>query len=170
MEYDSVETQLSLPQHHRGPELSPRNTRRANSDLKIQICAAPRPFRSPPSLFFLVPYTSFHFFLFPLRLLSAPQVMRFPPNPFSSSGIITNRLFIRPRLLTSDATSNPASSSHPPYLVPRNSRGTLPVYSDARNGGSRYLISIRNVEGNIKVCDPTPRDRSPLTHITKGFS
>lgn len=88
--------------------------------------------------------------------------MRFPPHPFSFSGITKNRLFIR--LL---ATSSPASSSHHPYLVPRNSRGTLPVYSDVRNGGTRYLISIRNVEGNIKVCDPTPHDRSPLTRITK---
>jgi hypothetical protein len=93
--------------------------------------------------------------------------MRFPPNPFSFSGI-TNRLFIRPRLATSLA--GPASSSQHPYLVPRNSRGTLPVYSDVRNGGSRYLISIRNVEGNIKVCDPTPHDRSPLIRITIGSS
>jgi hypothetical protein len=51
-------TRRNLPQHHRGPELSPRNTRRANStfilsDLQIQICAAPRPFRSPAPLFFL---------------------------------------------------------------------------------------------------------------------
>lgn len=94
--------------------------------------------------------------------------MRFPPHPLSFSGITKNRLFIHPRQL---ATSGPASSSsHPPYLVPRNSRGILPVYSDVRNGGTRYLISIRNVEGNIKVCDPTPHDRSPLTRITKGFS
>ena len=89
--------------------------------------------------------------------------MRFPPHPFSFS----NRLFIPRRFLASNATSGPASSSQHPYLVPRNSRGSLPVYSDVRNGGSRYLISIRNVEGNIKVCDPTPRDRSPLIRITK---
>jgi hypothetical protein len=94
--------------------------------------------------------------------------MRFPPqNPFSFS-VITNRLFTHPRFLASDATSCPASSSQHPYLVPRNSRDTLPVYSDVRNGGTRYLISIRNVEGNIKVCDPTPHDRSPLIRITKG--
>ncbi|KAN0124075.1 hypothetical protein V8E52_002565 [Russula decolorans] len=92
--------------------------------------------------------------------------MRFPPNPFTFSGTITNRLFIRPRLLTSDATSSPASSSHHPYLVPRNSRGTLPVYSDARNGGSRYLISIRNVEGNIKaLADELLRDLSDANLI-----
>ena len=91
--------------------------------------------------------------------------MRFPPPPCSFSGI-TNRLFIRPRFSSSDATSGP-----PSYLVPRNSRGSFPVYSDVRNGGTRHLISIRNVEGNIKVCDPTPHDRSPLIRIiTKGPS
>ena len=103
---------------------------------------------------------------FPLRVPSAPhsqesRVMRFTPRPssFSFSGI-TNRLFIPPRFRfsSSDATSGP-----PSYLVPRNSRGSFPVYSDVRNGGTRHLISIRNVEGNIKVCDPTPHDRS-LSH------
>lgn len=84
--------------------------------------------------------------------------MRFTPNPFSFS----NRLPIRPRLITSDATSRPASSSsHHRYLVPRNSRGTLPVYSDVRNGGTRYLVSICNVEGNIKaLADELLRDLS----------
>jgi Mitochondrial large subunit ribosomal protein (Img2) len=140
-------------------------------DLPIQICAALRRDPSLPFRSFRSPTTPVHNFstssihsLFgsfprPARV----KVMRFPPNPFSFSGI-TNRLFIppRPRLATS------SSSQQHPYLVPRNSRGTLPVYSDVRNAGSRYLISIRNVEGNIKVCDPTPHDRSPLTRITKG--
>ncbi|TFY63519.1 hypothetical protein EVG20_g6280 [Dentipellis fragilis] len=35
-----------------------------------------------------------------------------------------------------------------PYFVPRNTRGSLPVYSDVRNAGGRFLILIRNVEGN----------------------
>ncbi|KAI0063479.1 hypothetical protein BV25DRAFT_435544 [Artomyces pyxidatus] len=38
-----------------------------------------------------------------------------------------------------------------PYFIPRNSRGSLPVYSDIRNGGTRYLISVRNVEGDAKA-------------------
>lgn len=38
-----------------------------------------------------------------------------------------------------------------PYFVRRNSRGSLPVYSDIRNGGTRYLIQIRNVEGRVNV-------------------
>lgn len=38
-----------------------------------------------------------------------------------------------------------------PYFVRRNSRGSLPVYSDIRNGATRYLIQIRNVEGRANV-------------------
>jgi len=41
-----------------------------------------------------------------------------------------------------------AQLSHP-YFVPRNSRGSLPVYSDIRNGGTRYLVLVKNVHGNI---------------------
>jgi large subunit ribosomal protein L49 len=38
-----------------------------------------------------------------------------------------------------------------PYFIPRNSRGSLPVYTDIRNGGSRYLVLVRNVDGDVKV-------------------
>jgi large subunit ribosomal protein L49 len=38
-----------------------------------------------------------------------------------------------------------------PYFVPRNSRGSLPVYSDIRNNGTRILLMIRNVEGSVEV-------------------
>lgn len=38
-----------------------------------------------------------------------------------------------------------------PYYVPRNTRGSLPVYSDIRNNGTRVLVLIRNVEGNVEV-------------------
>jgi large subunit ribosomal protein L49 len=38
-----------------------------------------------------------------------------------------------------------------PYYVPRNSRGSLPVYTDIRNGGTRRLVLIRNVQGNVQV-------------------
>ncbi|KAF8654115.1 hypothetical protein AX16_003647 [Volvariella volvacea WC 439] len=34
-----------------------------------------------------------------------------------------------------------------PYFVARNSRGNLPVYTDIRNGGTRYMVLIRNVDG-----------------------
>ncbi|KAF8636508.1 hypothetical protein AX17_003322 [Amanita inopinata Kibby_2008] len=38
-----------------------------------------------------------------------------------------------------------------PYFVPRNNRGHLPVYTDIRNGGTRYLVLIRNVDGNADL-------------------
>lgn len=37
------------------------------------------------------------------------------------------------------------------YFVPRNNNGNLPVYSDIRNGGTRLLVSIRNVDGSAAV-------------------
>jgi len=37
-----------------------------------------------------------------------------------------------------------------PYYVPRNSRGSLPVYSDIRNNGTRILLLIRHVEGDVE--------------------
>lgn len=62
------------------------------------------------------------------------------------------------RLLTESATEStsrsssfPPSGSTKPYYVPRNSRGNLPVYSDIRNAGGRYLVLIRNVEGDTSV-------------------
>lgn len=51
------------------------------------------------------------------------------------------------------------SASATPYSVPRNSRGTLPVYTDIRNGGTRYLVLVRNIRGDIHVSPfykPTP--------------
>jgi Mitochondrial large subunit ribosomal protein (Img2) len=38
-----------------------------------------------------------------------------------------------------------------PYHVIRNSRGSLPVYSDIRNAGTRYLVQVRNIEGDANV-------------------
>lgn len=38
-----------------------------------------------------------------------------------------------------------------PYFVPRNSKGSLPVYTDIRNGGTRQLLLVRNVDGNANV-------------------
>jgi len=37
-----------------------------------------------------------------------------------------------------------------PYYIPRNSRGSLPVYSDIRNNGTRILVLIRNIEGSVE--------------------
>jgi large subunit ribosomal protein L49 len=130
------------------------------SDLPIQICAAPSLAQHHTTQHSNQPTPA------PLWVLSAPRstrVMRFPPPPLSFCGH-----FVRSRFLASNATSGQAH--HPTYLVPRNTRGSLPVYSDVRNGGSRYLISIRNVEGNIKVCDLAPHIRSPLICTTKALA
>ncbi|KAF8558463.1 hypothetical protein OG21DRAFT_1155215 [Imleria badia] len=45
--------------------------------------------------------------------------------------------------------SHVLSTHRYPYFVRRNLRGSLPVYSDIRNGATRYLIQIRNVEGRV---------------------
>lgn len=52
-------------------------------------------------------------------------------------------------------TSKHAKDVRYPYFIRRNSRGSLPVYTDIRNGGTRYLISIRNVNGQINVNTPS---------------
>jgi len=44
-----------------------------------------------------------------------------------------------------------ASVEQYPYFIPRNTQGNLPVYTDVRNGGSRYLVLIRNIDGNANV-------------------
>lgn len=38
-----------------------------------------------------------------------------------------------------------------PYFVPRNSLGSLPVYTDIRNGGTRYTVLIKNIQGDLSV-------------------
>ncbi|KAF9239657.1 mitochondrial large subunit ribosomal protein-domain-containing protein [Melanogaster broomeanus] len=47
------------------------------------------------------------------------------------------------------ATPTSAPATRYPYFVRRNSRGSLPIYTDIRNGGTRYLVQIRNVEGRV---------------------
>ncbi|KAI0646928.1 mitochondrial large subunit ribosomal protein-domain-containing protein [Trametes meyenii] len=43
----------------------------------------------------------------------------------------------------------PAAQANLLYRVSRNSRGSIPVYTDIRNGGTRHLTLIRNVEGSV---------------------
>jgi len=54
-------------------------------------------------------------------------------------------------------TQNPSL----PYSIQRNSRGSIPVYTDIRNAGTRYLLLIRNVEGNVNV-RPSTSPHPPL--------
>ncbi|KAI0273792.1 hypothetical protein BC834DRAFT_855636 [Gloeopeniophorella convolvens] len=75
--------------------------------------------------------------------------MRLPspfPFPFLPKPAVLHSRFVASTAATA-ATSPPPL----PYFVPRNSRGSLPVYTDVRNGGSQYLISVRNVQGNAKA-------------------
>ena len=55
------------------------------------------------------------------------------------------------RLYSQVAQHSTAPTSTLPYLVRRNTRGSIPVYTDIRNGGTKYLVLIRNVEGNADV-------------------
>jgi hypothetical protein len=66
---------------------------------------------------------------------------------FYSQAAATTRVLAAPR------PSSPALV-HYPYFLPRNSQGNLPVYTDVRNGGSRYLVLIRNIDGNADVSEP----------------
>ncbi|THH20362.1 hypothetical protein EW146_g986 [Bondarzewia mesenterica] len=38
-----------------------------------------------------------------------------------------------------------------PYYLSRNSLGSLPVYTDIRNGGTNYTVHVRNVQGDAKA-------------------
>ncbi|KAG7086596.1 hypothetical protein E1B28_002541 [Marasmius oreades] len=42
-------------------------------------------------------------------------------------------------------------AAQPLYSLKRTQHGSLPVYSDIRNGGSRYLLYIRNVDGDAQA-------------------
>jgi len=58
---------------------------------------------------------------------------------------------------TRDGSSNPAQQVprtklvQYPYYVPRNTRGSLPVYSEIRNNGTRVQVLIRNIDGNAET-------------------
>lgn len=54
-----------------------------------------------------------------------------------------------PTAASSPQVQEPISMRYP-YAVSRNTRGSLPVYTDIRNH-NRYLTLIRNVEGNVDV-------------------
>ena len=51
------------------------------------------------------------------------------------------------------------------YFVPRNANGNLPVYSDIRNNGTRYLVLIRGVDGKAQVNFLMSMLSLYLTHI-----
>lgn len=49
------------------------------------------------------------------------------------------------------ALKQQSQQKRPSYFIQRNTNGNLPVYSDIRNAGSRFLVQIRNVDGNVQV-------------------
>ena len=75
------------------------------------------------------------------------------------SSLLSSRAYSStpPRLSPVSLSISSVSQQSPPapYSIARNSRGSLPVYSDIRNGGTRYLVLIKNIRGNIHVRPPT---------------
>ncbi|OCB84189.1 hypothetical protein A7U60_g8865 [Sanghuangporus baumii] len=70
--------------------------------------------------------------------------------------------------------SQTVSVSHRPanslaYFISRNTRGSLPVYTDTRNGGTRYLVLVRNIRGNIHVRVPFHFNTSPFVSHSMIF-
>ena len=73
------------------------------------------------------------------------------------SGVVTANSLASGSNVANPPPPNPSASSSSPtvthsYFVPRNTKGNLPVYTDVRNAGGRYLVLIRNIEGNAAVC------------------
>ncbi|KAF9501256.1 hypothetical protein BDN71DRAFT_1380820 [Pleurotus eryngii] len=70
------------------------------------------------------------------------------------------------RALSTSPVLASTATGHP-YSVPRNSRGSLPVYTDIRNAGTRHQTLIRNIDGdpNALVKDLTKALFSDLAHV-----
>ncbi|KAL4065379.1 ribosomal protein L49/IMG2 [Scleroderma yunnanense] len=56
-----------------------------------------------------------------------------------------------PALFRRSFSSLQATASSGQFFVRRNSRGSLPVYTDIRNGRTRHLILIRNIQGQTQA-------------------
>lgn len=54
----------------------------------------------------------------------------------------------------------PAATKTVKWSVPRNSLGSLPVYTDIRHNGSKHIVLIRNVDGDAKVRGPGHHQRT----------
>lgn len=86
-------------------------------------------------------------------MIQTSKLLKYLPRPIRSLRNYSEQIAEGTR----DGPSNPAQQvPRPklvqyPYYVPRNTRGSLPVYSDIRNNGTRVLVLIRNVEGNVEV-------------------
>lgn len=88
-----------------------------------------------------------------LGFLRRQAVFQVPRNARRLSGVVATNSFASG--FTSPLptpSSSPSKTVTQSYFVPRNTQGNLPVYTDVRNAGGRYLVLIRNVEGNVAVC------------------
>lgn len=65
--------------------------------------------------------------------------------------VFRGRCYSQAATAASQFSSDVEKAVECPYYIPRNSRGSLPVYTDIRNGGSRHLVLIKNVQGNTNV-------------------
>lgn len=95
--------------------------------------SARKPFSSPPPSVAFIPFRQHTMFA---RCLWGARF-------FSQAALATDT--------AAQALKTPAGAIKYPFFVPRNSNGNLPVYTDIRNGGTRILVSIRNVDGNASV-------------------
>ncbi|CDO70774.1 hypothetical protein BN946_scf184798.g89 [Trametes cinnabarina] len=84
------------------------------------------------------------------------QARLFSAQPASSPATRAPSEPLQPSTSTSETLSQGQSEnvdpSKPlrPYHVPRNSRGSIPVYSQIRNH-TKYFILLRDVQGNVEV-------------------
>lgn len=81
-----------------------------------------------------------------LRLQPATR-SRWYSQLLAASGTASASAGTRPASTVSSPT---ATAARYPYYIPRNTQGSIPVYTDYRNH-NRVLTLIRNVEGNVDV-------------------
>lgn len=49
------------------------------------------------------------------------------------------------------ALSKSIAKRHIAYNVARSTNGQLPVYTDIRTGGTRYLVIVKNISGDVQA-------------------
>lgn len=123
-------------------------------ELSAPSCGLERSFTALPAG--LIIFFSSHFpsgRVDPLQVAHMYKAFKLLSGPVRSSRYYSQQAVVGTR----EGASNPTQQLHSPklvrypYYVPRNTRGSLPVYSDIRNNGTRVLVLIRNVEGNVEV-------------------
>ncbi|KAF9483835.1 hypothetical protein BDN70DRAFT_873217 [Pholiota conissans] len=88
--------------------------------------------------------------------IQAPRNSRFLSEAVDASSSLASTSASSPLPASTSTPSSPSAKTAATnlkleYFVPRNTNGNLPVYTDVRNAGSRHLVLIRNVEGNLNA-------------------